>query len=302
MSKICGRGTASNSLVDWQLDELATPNGSNAVIDGAEFEGDTLTAATKLNNYLQISRKDLVVTRRSNKVNKAGRKSELAYQLGKLGKELKRDMETILTGNQAALAGNNSTAPLTASLCAWLTTNTERGTGGTDATLSNTTYGYPNAAAGDGTQAAFSESDFLNVIRDCFIEGGDPTCALMSPTVKQRFSNYMFGSTARIATQYQDQGSSPRGGVTAAGAVDYYVSDFGTIEVMPNRFQRDRDVFVLDKDMWEIKYLDSFKTETVAKTGDAEKRMILVDYALCSKNEAASGVIADVDPAVAMVA
>ena len=106
----------------------------------------------------------------------------------------------------------------------------------------------------------------------------------------------------RIATQYQDQGPVNRGGVSVIGAVDVYVGDFQVLDIVPNRFQRERDVWILDTEYWDIAYLDGYKTETIAKIGDAERRHILVDWTLVSKNEAASGVVADIDETTAMVA
>lgn len=297
-----GRGTASSDLKEWLLDELADADTANAHIDGDEFTGDALTDANRLGNYCQISKKQVVVSRRANIVNKAGRKSELSYQLAKKGKELKRDCEAILLSNQVAAAGNATTAPTLAGLPAWLKTNTDRGATGADPALSNTTYGQPTTAATDGTVRALSEATLLDIIGDIYLEGGDPSVIMVHPTVKQKMSQYMFGSTSRIATPYQDHGANKRSGVTAIGAVDVYVSDFGVLDIVPNRFQRARDVFVLDMEYFEVAYLDGYKTEVIAKTGDAEKRHILTDYTLCSKNEAASGIVADIDETTAMVA
>jgi hypothetical protein len=298
-----GRGTADNTYTEWSIDELADPDLGNKQIDGDDFSGDPQTSAARIGNQCQISWKDLVVSRRANKVNKAGRKSELAYALAKKGKELKRDMEAILTGaNQVSAAGSNSVAGTTADLTSWLKSNTSRGAGGADPVLSNTTYGTPTTAAVSGTLRALSEATLLSTLAACYNEGGDPGVIMMAPAVKQKFSNYMFGTSARIATPYQDHGSNAKSGVTAIGAVDVYVSDFGVLDVVPNRRQRTRDVFVLDMEYWSVNYLDGFQTQVIAKSGDSEKRRILADYALCSKNEAASGIIADIDSTIDMVA
>lgn len=302
MSNI-GREDSTSDLKEWLLDELADPDTANAHIDGDDFAGDALDDTNRIGNYHQISKKQIIVTRRANKLNKAGRKSELSRQIAKKGKELKRDVEAIITGaNQVAAAGSNSVAPTTADLTSWLKTNTDRGATGADPALSNTTYGTPTTAATDGTPRALSESGLLGVIGDIYTEGGDPSIIMMGPQVKQKFSQYMFGTSARIATPYQDHGANAKSGVTAIGAVDVYVSDFGVLNLVVNRFQRERDVFVLDTEYWALSYIDGFKTEVIAKTGDSEKRHLLVDYALCSKNEAASGVYADVDPGAAMIA
>ncbi len=298
-----GRGSADQTLHEWQIDELAAVDLGNAAIDGADFGADASDPASRIGVYMQISIKYIAVSRRANIVNKAGRRSELSYQIAKRGKELRRDVEGISTNNQATLAGNSTTASLTAGLGAWIKTNTVRGAGGTDPALSGGTFGQPTTAAGDSaTPVALSETNMLQVLRECYTQGGNPNMLMCGVTVKQRFSNYMFTSSARIATQRQDQGPVNRGGVSVVGAVDVYVSDFTVLDVVPNRFQRERDFWVLDSEYWELAYLDGYKTETIAKIGDAERRHILVDWGLASHNEAASGVVADVDETVPMVA
>ncbi len=297
-----GRGNADQTLHEWQIDELQAVDLNNAAIDGADFGTDQSDPAQRIGVYMQISIKYIAVSRRANIVNKAGRRSELSYQIAKRGKELRRDVEGISTNNQATLQGNSSTASLTAGLGAWIKTNTSRGTGGTDPTLSGGTFGQPTTAAGDGTIRALSEADILQILREVYIQGGNPNMFMCGVTVKQRFSNYMFTSSARIATQRQDQGPVNRGGVSVVGAVDVYVSDFTVIDVVPNRFQRERDFWILDSEYWEFSYLDGYKTETIAKIGDAERRHILVDWGLSSHNEAASGVVADIDETLAMTA
>ena len=297
-----GRGNADQTLHEWQIDELAAVDTGNAAIDGADFGADSSDPAQRIGVFCQISIKYIAVSRRANIVNKAGRKSELAYQIAKKGKELRRDVEAIATLNQATLQGNSTTASLTAGLGAWIATNTFRGVGGADPTLSGGTFGQPTTAATDGTPEALSETNMLQVLRECYIAGGNPNMMMCGTTVKQRFSNYMFTANARIATQRQDQGPVNRGGVSVVGAVDVYVSDFTVLDVVPNRFQRERDFWILDTEYWEISYLDGYKTETIAKIGDAERRHILVDWCVSSHNEAASGVVADVDETTAMVA
>lgn len=298
-----GRGNADQTLHEWQIDELAAVDTANAAIDGADFGADSSDPAQRIGVFCQISIKYLAVSRRANIVNKAGRKSELAYQIAKKGKELRRDVEAIACLNQATLQGNSTTASLTAGLGAWIATNTVRGAGGADPTLSGGTFGQPTTAAVDsGTPVALTETNMLQVLREAYIAGGNPNMLMCGTTVKQRFSNFMFTANARIATQRQDQGPVNRGGVSVVGAVDVYVSDFTVLDVVPNRFQRERDFWILDTEYWEISYLDGYKTETIAKIGDAERRHILVDWALSSHNEAASGVVADVDETTAMTA
>jgi hypothetical protein len=299
-----GRGSASSDKPEWQIDSLATANEDNAHIDGDDFSGDALTDPTRLATYCQISRKDIVVTRRADKVNKAGMKSALAYFVAKAGKELKRDVEARITNNQIPVQGNATLASETGGADVWLTSNTSNGALGSDPTLSG---GLPNAAATPGNEQQLSEADLLTVIRSCYENGGNPTMIMMIPEVKQAFSNFMFSSSASLATQNQDHGTKPRGGLTVVGAVDVYVSNFGVLDVVPNRFQTkyaaldaNSSVFVIDPEYWEVAYLDGYMTERIAKSGDSEKRMLLVDYGLCCKNEAASGVVRAINNDAAM--
>lgn len=72
-----------------------------------------------------------------------------------------------------------------------------------------------------------------------------------------------------------------------------YESDFGILKVVPNRFQRARDGWVINEDLWAVAFLRPVKIEDLAKTGDAEKKMIITEYTLEARNEAGSGLIAD---------
>lgn len=299
---LSGEDDATSDLHEWLRDTLGTAVSTNQHIDGDDFDGDTRAAPARLGNYQEISRYDIVVTRRANKVKKYGRKDELGYEIAKAGKELRRDCETSALANKSADSGNDTTASVTAGAPAWLATNSSRGATGTDPTLSNTTYGYPDAPAGDGTVRALSEATLQSIIRDAWIGGGEPGHVFMGPTVKQRFSNYLFSGSARIATPYQDHGANKRDGITAVAAADVYVTDYGVMELIPDRFQRERDVFVFDLEYWGISYLDGYKTYEIAKSGDSEKRMLLVDWGVVCNEEAASGIVADVDETTAVVA
>ncbi len=300
------RGTAKSNYHEWLIDSLTAPDTTNKQIDGDEFSNTTLAAPARVGNYAQISRKVAGISRRADKLTKAGRKSEVAYQMAKLGKELKRDIEAILlaygTTHQVAAVGANNSAGTTASLGSWLKTNTSRGATGTDPDLTNTTYGYPDTAPGDGTDRALTEDGLLGIIKDCYVEGGNPTTIMCGPIVKQNISKYLFGSSARVATPYQDHGASKNSGARVVGAVDFFVSDFGTLEIVPNRFQREDDVWVLDWDYWRVDYIDDMAVIDLAVTGDGKRKALLSDYVLVSLNEAASGVFADVDETTAMTA
>jgi len=260
-------------------------NISNHHIDGDDLASFTaVTPTVRLGNYTQISRKDFVIADNlSGAIDEAGRRSEVAYQLAKKGDELKRDMEHNLCGlSHAAVGGSASVARKTAPLTSWLTSNTSNGSNGADPTLSG---GVVNAAPTDGTQRAMTEAMLKSVVQSMYSNGGDPKFLMVGPHVKTVVSGF-----AGIAAQrYQ----APDGPTTIIGAADVYVSDFGSISVVPNRFSRARDAYVIDPDMVEMATLRPIQSEELAKTGDAQKHMLLSEYGLQVNNEAGLGVVRD---------
>lgn len=286
-----GRRNVSNTYFEWPVIELAAASSSNVVIEGEAAPGnDAPTNAIRLANYTQISDKVVEVSDTAEAVNGAGDAQTVAKQVAYKLKELKRDMETMLVGtNNAAVAGASGTARETASLSAFLKTNTDRGTGGADPTLSGSTAGYPDAAATDGTLRALTEDMLKDVIASCWDEGAEPSIVLCGSGVKQKISSTFTGS----ATRYRDISDQK-----VVAAVSLYVSDFGDLQIVPSRFVRSRDVFVLDPSMARVAYLSNTKQTPLARTGHSERRLISAEYGLMVDNEKAHGIIADIDPAL----
>ena len=267
---------ATAVLHEWQTDSLAAASTSNAVIEGDEATNDAITATTRLSNSCQIMDKTVVISGTQEAVDKAGRASELAYQIAKKAKELKRDMEAQITTNNAEVTGSATAAREMGSLGAWVATNDVMGTSGTSGSVGNT-------ARTDGTQRAFTEDLLKSVIKSVWNEGGDPTMIMVGPFNKQKLSGFT-GNSTRF-----DAGAD----ATLYTSVDVYASDFGQLQVVPNRFSRDRDAWVLDMNYWGVAFLRDFSMHELAKTGDTEKRQLLVEATLESRNEAASGLVAD---------
>lgn len=277
------RGKCSNTLYEWQVDELAATDTSNAAPEGDdETSFDAVDPTVRLQNYVQISKKNLIISETQETVTKAGRRSEIAYQLAKRSKELKRDMEAIALANQAA---NGTGTRTTGSVLAFIKTNTNKSTGSTSGVDPDYTS-LPDDTRTDGTARAFTEDMLKDVIQQCWQEGANPTMLMVGPFNKQAVSAF----TGIAAQRYQAPSSGQSRIVAAA---DIYQSDFGEVSVVPNRFQRDRDAFVLDPEFMEVVYLRPFKQKELATTGDAQKRLLNVEWGIKVHNEKAHGLIAD---------
>ena len=272
---------------EWQTDSLAAA-ATNTQLEGDDATGNTLSATTRVGNYCQISRKVVVISGTLEAVDKAGRDSELSYQVAKAGKELKRDMEYALTRNQASVAGSEATARALGSIESWLpsaTGNVVDGTGGTTAAYSSGVSAPTDASSTN--LITFTEARLKTVIQACWTDGGDPKVVMVGPANKKQASAFN-----GIATLYRDTGTSMKQ-ASIIGAADVYVSDFGEHKIVANRFSRDRTALVLDMDYWAIANLRPIQMIDIAKTGDSLKKEILVEYTLVARNFNASGKVAD---------
>ena len=273
------REQVKNTFHEWQTDALAAAVTNNAVIEGDDATLDAASATSRIGNYTQIMDKTVVITGTQESVDKAGRASELAYQIAKKSKELKRDIESTLLTNQARAAGDSSTARTFGSIGAWIATNDNfNAADGTSPTANN-----GSDARNDGTQRALTEDMLKDVIKNVWNAGGNPSVVMVGPFNKQKISGFTGGSTRFDASEDK----------TLYTSIDVYSSDFGDLEVVPNRFSRDRDALVLDMDYWSVGFLRDFTMHELSKTGDAEKRQLLVELTLISRNEAASGGVFD---------
>ena len=279
-----GKTKATNTLHQWQTDALSAV-AANAQAEGATITYPTINPTVKLGNYTQISSKSVQLSGTNEATVAAGRNSELAYQVAKSAKELKRDMETALLSNVAAAAGNAG-APTRklGGVQTWISTNVSAGAGGSGA--------GGGAIRTDGTQRPFTESLLKDVLVDCFNSGGNPNMIMVNAFNKQTLSGFTGGSTRFDAAE-------DRRLITS---IDVYESDFGTMQVSPNRFIRGanstsakigQDAHILDMEYWAVSFLRDFSLQNPAQTADADQRFMVAEYTLESRNEAASGMVTD---------
>lgn len=274
-----GRRGATQHYHEWQTDSLATAT-HNPAVEGDQFAGTAITATTRVGNYTQEQVKEITVTDRARATDMAGRADELSYQLAKAGKEMKRDMEVTATNEQGSVAGSSSVAGECAGAEAWISTNHNHATGSTAGFSGGTV-----ADVTDGTPRAFTDTLLDDAIQDAWTQGGNPRMILVGAKNKVVASG--FGG---IATNFKNVNS---GQATIVAAADLYVSDFGEHSIVPGRFNRDRTALILDMEMWEIATLQQMHTNPIAKIGTAERRQLVVDWTLVSKNEAASAKVPD---------
>lgn len=272
-----GKAKADAVFTEWQTDALDAASDSNAAIEGGDVTPAAITPTVRLGNYCERPEKSFVLSGTLEAVKKAGRAREAAYQKVKKTRELRRDFETSLLRNGARSAGSDVAARRMAGLGSWIASNTSAGSGGSDPT------GNGTDTRTDGTQRAFTETLLKTVLQSCWDNGGNPGTIMVGSFNKQAFSGFTGGATKFDKTEDKK--------LTAT--IDVYVSDFGELKVMANRFQRARDVWVLQMDMFATAVLRPLFTSPLAKTGDSEKWFMTMEATLISRNEKASGGVFD---------
>jgi len=273
---------ASNTYHEWQTDSLRS-SAANAHIEGDDTAGEARTATTRLGNYTQIFKNAVIIPDTDEGLDKAGRAAEMAYQVLKIAKEQKLDIEKALFDNNKYEVGSASAARELAGCGAYVKTNVANigGSGG-----ANPTGSVPgNTARTDGTATVFSQADFDTVMQGIWEAGGNPDTVYLSAFQMNKALDF---------TGYNNQRSHIEAtSKTVVKAVDIYVTPWGTVEFTPSRENRGRDVWIMDSDMWAAGVLRPTKNTELAKTGDSTKRQVLTELTLISKNEAASGLVAD---------
>ena len=281
-----GNTKATATYHEWQTDDLAAASAAG-LLEGADASGASDTPTVRVGNRTQIQGKTIHVSGTLDAVDKAGRKTETAYQLAKAGQELKRDMEKTILGNVAQDAGAAGSARLLGSIQTWLKSNFVTMTDG----VAPTTADGNNTRTDGATAAAFTEDKLKECVKSVFENGGTPTMLVVPPTQKQVVSTF-----AGIAAQRYE--APKNAATTIIGAADVYLSDFGTLSVVPDRFMTAdatpaEQALVLDPTMAAIATLRPFESNLLAKTGDSEKHQMLNEYTLQVSNEKAHGIVAD---------
>lgn len=278
-----GRSKAKNTYTEWQTDSLAAANHDNKEIQGDDLANDSRANTVRVGTHTQIMTKVVGASTTVEATNKAGRRSELAREIMKAGRELRTDMEKRACGNYASVAAAAGTAGETAGALAWIETNVSNGGGAYAA------GGYDGSGIVDaytpGTSRAFAESQLTAVLEDAWTQGGNPKAVIMSGSKKQTAAGF-----AGLADQRRDTGNKR---ITIVAGADVYLSDFGEVQFVPDRFCATDAALVIDPEYWDIAVLDPLQTMDLAKTGLATRKAMYTEWALRSLNEKASASIVD---------
>jgi len=282
---MCGRASATQTLHEWQTDTLATP-AANIQLEGHDVSSYAESTTTELSNKTQILEKAISVSGTAQAIKQAGVSKQYAYQMAQRTKELKKDLEFALLSNQMAAAESGGNGRTMRGLPCWFTAaNSDLGTGGAVADDTQT----PPAACTAGTARVPTQAMLTTLLTDVYEEGGNPDRIMMAPDIRVKMSSVLGAGVTKMENVEKKK---------ATAVIDVFVSDFGTLQLVPNRVQAyetysAKAAFVLDPTYWKVAYLRGFQEEKLARTGDSLKGHVLVEATLEARNPLSSGMLAD---------
>jgi len=274
--------TAEATFTQWPIESLSAVDTNNANIEGDDAAIDVSSTPTLVGNFTQLMDKTASVTTTQEAIKKYGVSKEMAKQMAKKSKELKRDMETTAFLNQARVVGAAGTAQKMRSLPSWITTNVSRGVGGAS--------GSATTAATDGAQRNFTEALFRQLIVTTITNADElPNTVMAGPANRANLSTQLSGNSTRFYELKDGQLNA---------SISVYRSDYGPLKLVMNRFMRERDMFLINPEYIGIRTLEPMQSQDLAVTGLTKKKQLWTNWTLEVSNEAAHGVLADLNTVV----
>lgn len=278
-----GRRDVSNTTFEWQTESLPAVS-TTGLDEGATATDDASVATARISNVTMILSRNATVSMTQLAVENAGKQDELAHQMSIISRALARDVESALLVNVAKVAGSDgSSARTTAGMGAWIATNVSKASDGTNPT--DAVGGDPR---NDGTQEAFTEARLKSALKLAYDNASDQPSLIMSGSFNKGVLSGFSGRAS--ATQVV---ALPTKADEVQATVSVYIGDFGTYTSVVNRFQRERDVWIVNPEYAKVAYLRPFAQKELAVAGDSLKRQITVEFGLQVDNEKAHALVAD---------
>ena len=277
------RRNVKNRIFDWQTEFLPLVNLNNAQLEGFSLANSPAQPTIRVNNTTQISERDATVSGTQEESDAAGKGSEMAHQMALASKVLKSDMESIMCSRQprsADTSSNYTTTPrMTESISHWIARAVDKNANPA-AAVAGVTTGLPTlatdafAAVAGGSQIQVSEAMLGQAMQQAYVNGASPSLWIVPPGPKRTISTFVGRSTTQVLV----------GKTEVVSTIDVIATDFGRIKVAPSRWVPTDVALLIDPDYAAVAFFRAFRQYLMARTGDAETRMIVVEWGIEMRN------------------
>jgi hypothetical protein len=278
------RRNVKNRIFDWQTEFLPVVNPNNAQLEGFQLANNPAQPTIRLNNVTQISERDATVSGTQEEADPAGKGSEMAHQMALYSKVLKSDLEVILCGRQQRNDGNDSgpVARTTEAISHWLGRAVDKNSNVAAAVVGVTT-GLPVlstdafAPVAGASQVQITEAMLGQAMQQSYTLGGSPSLWIVPPGPKRTISTFTGRSTTQVLV----------GKTEVVSTIDVIATDFGRVKVAPSRWVPTDVGLLIDPDYIAVSFFRAFRQYLMARVGDAETRMIVVEWGVEMRNSLA---------------
>ena len=278
------RRNVKNRLFDWQTEFLPTVNLANAYEEGFLLVNKPAQPTIRQNNVVQISERDATVSGSQEESDAAGKGSEMAHQMAMSSKVLKNDMESIMCSRQPRVDETSINAPLprnTEAISHWLGRAKDKNAvvGGAVAPGTAVT-GLPVLATdafAPPTAVQLTEQMLGDAMQKAYTNGASPTLWVVPPGPKRTVSTFVGRSTSQVLV----------GKTEVVSTVDVIATDFGRVKCIPSRWLPTDVGLLIDPDYIAVAFFRAFRQYLMARVGDAESRMIVVEWGIEMRNSLA---------------
>jgi hypothetical protein len=277
------RRNVKNRLFDWQTEFLPLVNANNAFEEGFLLVNQPAQPTIRKNNVTQISKRDATVSGSQEEVDAAGKGSEMAHQMAMASKVLKNDIEVMICSRQARNDGNDTTptARVTEGISHWLGRATDRNAAVAGAIAPGTSVAALPVLATDAfavpTAVQLTEQMLGDAMQKAYANGASPTLWIVPPGPKRTVSTFTGRSTSQVMV----------GKTEVVSTVDVIATDFGRVKCIPSRWLPADVGLLIDPDYIALAFFRSFRQYLMARVGDAESRMIVVEFGVEMRNSLA---------------
>jgi hypothetical protein len=276
------RRNVKNRLFDWQTEFLPTVNPTNAQVEGFLLAPNVSQPTIRQNNVTQISERDATVSGSQEESDAAGKGSEMAHQMAMCAKVLKSDIEVALCSRQPRVDGNDAATPVarvTEGFSHWLGRATDKSAAVAGAVCPGTvTTGLPTTATGafpaPGAPVQLTEQMLGDGMQKAYTNGASPSLWVVPPGPKRTVSTFVGRSTTQVLV----------GKTEVVSTVDVLATDFGRVKCIPSRWVPTDVGLLIDPDYAAVAFFRSFRQYLMARVGDAENRMIVVEWGVEMRN------------------
>lgn len=292
-SSMTGKEAIRNTKHQWQTDVLA-PAAENANLEGAAA-ADVESAYTQvIDNSTQILNKVVKVSDTANAVDSWGRgQGELAYQMEKKAKELKRDIEYALLRNGPAVTATGSVKGKLGGFQALVgttgATHEVNKSGHTGTQADPDTGAVVTVTATGGASGSFGEDDLFGLTQALYTAGAKPSVIMINPKHASTISALMEKSGVAGGVRQRSFDGAATTLNVHVGEIIYPLGQ--VLKVVPNRLMPTDAIYVFNPEDWTQMVLREPARKQLAKDGDAEKWAIYAELTLRHRNPYASGVL-----------